>query len=101
MPAYRLIKAGGLPRESREHGLCRCQAIITLSLKMSPPSLAFYKKSGHSFRTRTELFPIESSQFIAVHDSAIGTWRHCAATQQFSRFRSEADMNRQARPAAP
>jgi hypothetical protein len=31
--------------------------------------------------------------FAAVHMAAIGTSRHFAATQYFSRFWSEADMN--------
>jgi hypothetical protein len=31
--------------------------------------------------------------FAAVHMSLPGTSRHCAATQQFSRFRSKADTN--------
>jgi hypothetical protein len=38
--------------------------------------------------------------FAAVHESPRGTSRHFAATQDVGRFRTEADMNRQARPAA-
>jgi hypothetical protein len=31
---------------------------------------------------------------VAVHESLPGTSRHCAATQQFSRFRSKAASSR-------
>jgi hypothetical protein len=34
--------------------------------------------------------------FAAMHESGYGTSRHFAATQQFSRFRSEADIQRAA-----
>ena len=37
-----------------------------------------------------------SVSFAAVHESAYGPSRHFAATQQFSRFRSEADIQRAA-----
>jgi hypothetical protein len=34
--------------------------------------------------------------FAVVRESAVGTSRHFAATQQFSRFQSEADIQRAA-----
>ena len=37
---------------------------------------------------------------VAVHESESGTSRHLEATPDVGRFRTEADMNRQARPAA-
>jgi hypothetical protein len=38
-------------------------------------------------------------KFAAVHQSGPGTSRHFAAMQRLGRFRSEADMDGQARPA--
>ena len=35
-----------------------------------------------------------ADDFVAVHESGCGTSRHFMATQQFSRFRSEADIQR-------
>jgi hypothetical protein len=37
---------------------------------------------------------------VALQKGANGTSRHFAATPDVGRFRTEADMNRQARPAA-
>jgi hypothetical protein len=38
----------------------------------------------------------DCSSFAAMHESGTGTSRHFAVTQQFSRFRSEADIQRAA-----
>jgi hypothetical protein len=38
-------------------------------------------------------------QFIAAHESVPGTSRHFAAAQQLGRFRREADINWQTKPA--
>jgi hypothetical protein len=37
--------------------------------------------------------------FAAAYESACGTSHHSAATQHFGRFRGEADISRQAKPA--
>ena len=42
-----------------------------------------------------------SSEFRWCIESGYGPSRHFAATPDVGRFRTEADMNRQARPAAP
>jgi hypothetical protein len=56
---------------------------------------------GSCFTARGQsTLPRDPAYFLrticAVHESGSGTSRHCAATQQFSRFRSKADIQRAA-----